>query len=52
MALKRPSWNPGSVMIIEHDSKILRDNALRDPHVRDEMSRAVTDGVMALVARR
>jgi uncharacterized protein len=26
--------------------------SLRDPHVRDEMSRAVTDGVMALVARR
>src|SRR5687767_14753077 len=34
MALKRPSWHPGTVVVLEHDSKILRDNALRDPHVR------------------
>ena len=34
MALKRPTWSPGSVAILEHDSRILRDNPLRDPHVR------------------
>ena len=34
MALKRPAWNPGTVAILEHDSRILRDNPLRDPHVR------------------
>ena len=34
MALKRSSWKPGTIVLLEHDSKILRDNALRDPHVR------------------
>ena len=34
MALKRPAWNPGTLVLLEHDSRILRDNALRDPHVR------------------
>jgi S-formylglutathione hydrolase FrmB len=34
MALKRSAWKPGTVVLLEHDSKILRDNALRDPHVR------------------
>ena len=34
MALKRPQWKPGTVVLLEHDSTILRDNALRDPHVR------------------
>jgi hypothetical protein len=34
MALKRPTWKPGTLVVLEHDSKILRNNALRDPHVR------------------
>src|SRR5689334_7566438 len=34
MALKRPSWGPGTLVLLEHDSKILRGNALNDPHVR------------------
>jgi S-formylglutathione hydrolase FrmB len=34
MALKRPAWQPGTVVVLEHDSKILRGNPLRDPHVR------------------
>ena len=34
MALKRSAWKPGTLVLLEHDSKILRDNALRDPHVR------------------
>ena len=34
MALKRPQWGPGTLVLLEHDSKILRGNALRDPHVR------------------
>ncbi|HUP98719.1 MAG TPA: alpha/beta hydrolase-fold protein [Usitatibacter sp.] len=34
MALKRPTWNPGTLVLLEHDSKILRGNALNDPHVR------------------
>jgi S-formylglutathione hydrolase FrmB len=34
MALKRPQWQPGTLVILEHDSRILRDNPLRDPHVR------------------
>ncbi len=34
MALKRASWNPGTIVLLAHDSKILRGNALRDPHVR------------------
>jgi S-formylglutathione hydrolase FrmB len=34
MALKRPQWKPGTLVVLEHDSKVLRGNALRDPHVR------------------
>jgi S-formylglutathione hydrolase FrmB len=34
MALKRPAWKSGRVVVLEHDSRILRDNPLRDPHVR------------------
>ena len=34
MALKRPSWGPGTLVLLEHDSRILRGNALNDPHVR------------------
>src|SRR6185295_11570949 len=34
MALKRPSWGPGTLVLLEHDSKVLRNNALRDPHLR------------------
>src|SRR3954462_8178029 len=34
MALKRPKGPAGSVLILEHDSKILKDNPLGDPHVR------------------
>ena len=34
MALKRPGWEAGTVVILEHDSRILRDNPLGDPHVR------------------
>ncbi len=34
MALKRPRWQAGTVVVLEHVSRILRDNALGDPHVR------------------
>jgi len=34
MALKRAQWKPGRVVVLEHDSRILRDNPLRDPHAR------------------
>src|SRR5262245_59248234 len=34
MAKKRPVGRSGRVFILEHDSKVLRDNPLRDPHVR------------------
>ncbi|HEX4780675.1 MAG TPA: alpha/beta hydrolase-fold protein [Usitatibacter sp.] len=34
MTLKRPTWEAGTVVVLEHDSKILRGNALGDPHVR------------------
>jgi hypothetical protein len=34
MALKRPIWKPGTVVVLEHISKVLRDNRLGDPHVR------------------
>ena len=34
MALKRPAWKPGTLVLLEHDSRILRGNALGDPHVR------------------
>ena len=34
MALKRPKGTAGTVVIVEHDSRILRDNPLGDPHKR------------------
>jgi enterochelin esterase-like enzyme len=34
MALKRPVRDPGTVVILEHRSRVLEDNALRDPSVR------------------
>ncbi len=34
MALKRPHWPAGEVVILEHDSKVLADNPLGDPHLR------------------
>jgi len=34
MALKRPSWASGTLVILEHDSKVLKGNALGDPHLR------------------
>jgi enterochelin esterase-like enzyme len=34
MALKRPKGDPGTFLVLEHDSKILRGNPLGDPHVR------------------
>jgi len=34
MALKRPKWNEGTVVVLEHVSKVLKGNALGDPHVR------------------
>jgi len=34
MARKRPRGHAGTLVVLEHDSKILRDNPLRDPHVR------------------
>ena len=34
MALKRPRGPAGTVLVLEHDSRILRDNPLGDPHVR------------------
>jgi len=34
MAKKRPSWPGGRVMTLEHTSEVLKDNPLRDPHVR------------------
>jgi len=34
MALKRPAWKPGTLVLLDHDSKILRNNPLKDPHVR------------------
>src|SRR5690349_23027494 len=34
MALKRPKGAAGTVVVLEHDSRILRDNPLGDPHVR------------------
>jgi hypothetical protein len=34
MALKRPAWLPGRVVVLEHVSRLLRDNPLGDPHVR------------------
>ena len=34
MALKRPKWHPGTLVVLEHVSSILKDNPLGDPHVR------------------
>jgi len=34
MALKRSKAPPGTVVVLEHDSKILRGNPLGDPHLR------------------
>src|SRR5216683_2915752 len=34
MALKRPRWPAGTVVVLEHHSNVLRENALGDPHVR------------------
>lgn len=32
--LKRPRWPQGTVVILEHESRVLKDNPLGDPHVR------------------
>jgi Putative esterase len=34
MAIKRPIWKPGTVVVLEHVSSVLRGNPLGDPHVR------------------
>lgn len=34
MALKRPRWEQGTLVTLEHVSRVLRDNPLGDPHVR------------------
>jgi enterochelin esterase-like enzyme len=34
MALKRPKGPSGTLVVLEHDSRILRDNPLGDPHRR------------------
>lgn len=34
MALKRPQWASGTVVVLEHESRILRDNPLGDPAAR------------------
>jgi enterochelin esterase-like enzyme len=34
MTLKRTQWQTGTVVVLEHDSRILRDNPLGDPHIR------------------
>ena len=34
MALKRPAWSSGSLISLEHTSKVLADNPLGDPHTR------------------
>jgi hypothetical protein len=34
MTLKRSKARPGTVVVLEHSSQILKDNPLRDPHVR------------------
>jgi putative esterase len=34
MALKRPDWKSGTVVTLEHVSKVLAGNPLGDPHVR------------------
>jgi hypothetical protein len=34
MPRKRPKWSPGRIVTLEHVSKVLKGNALGDPHVR------------------
>src|SRR4029077_9061928 len=34
MTLKRPKGPAGTMLVLEHTSSILKDNPLRDPHVR------------------
>jgi enterochelin esterase-like enzyme len=34
MAKKRPAASPGTLVVLEHHSKVLADNPLGDPHVR------------------
>lgn len=34
MAIKRPKWHEGRVVVLEHVSRVLKGNALGDPHVR------------------
>ena len=34
MALKRPKGSAGTLVALEHNSKILKDNPLGDPYVR------------------
>jgi hypothetical protein len=34
MALKRPQGPAGTLLVLDHDSRILRDNPLGDPHLR------------------
>jgi hypothetical protein len=34
MALKRPTWKSGTIVVLEHVSRLLRGNPLGDPHVR------------------
>jgi S-formylglutathione hydrolase FrmB len=35
MAIKRPTWPQGRVVRLTHNSNVLRDNPLGDPHVRE-----------------
>jgi enterochelin esterase-like enzyme len=35
MALKRPKWHTGTLVTLEHHSRVLRDNPLGDPSVRN-----------------
>jgi len=35
MALKRPKGDPGTFVVLEHESRVLRGNPLGDPHVRN-----------------
>src|ERR1700694_844227 len=34
MALKRPRWKPGTLVMLEHVSTVLKGNPRGDPHVR------------------
>src|SRR5438552_2406118 len=34
MAIKRPKGPAGTLVVLEHESKVLRNNPLGDPHVR------------------